>query len=451
MKRKGSWRTRFGFYWIAVGSAFGLGNIWRFPYVVGENGGGAFVLLYILLAIVIGSSFVIAELMLGKIQKKSVLQATIEISKSSKKPWYLAGRMCVWITTIVTAYYAVISGWVLHFLIQFLVALFAGEEVFSGSWRFLMENGWLQWALGSVHILIVMAVVGRGAQQGIEKWLNFVMPIFAICVLGLLYQSLSLPSTPQALRFLFYPDFTKLQMSSLLNALGHVFFTLSVGLGIMVTLGSHLREEDHAPTAGLRVALVDTITSLIAALVVFPLAFQASPAAITDSTLLFEILPPYFISQPGGIVFGFIFFVSLYVAALNVSLSLFESLVSNKVDAAVGKLDRTSAVWRVGIVILVIALVPALSSNILHNVRYAGRGVLENMDGIFINWILPGIAMFLIWGIRSSYSRKDLQKNFLSSETLESVVLLNPWLFILKWVAPFLILLGYALRIYDRL
>jgi neurotransmitter:Na+ symporter, NSS family len=197
----GAWRTRFGFYVVAIGSACGLGNLWRFPYVLGENGGGAFVLLYVLIAFILGAPLLIGELVLGKSLRESVIPATKTLEKKSQLPLRWAGRFAVLMSIVVLSYYSVIAGWVIHFIVQFALGLFSTKESIADGLSVLMGSGGLQWALTSVHLLIVLVVVGKGVQEGLERWISSIMPLFAILVSVLVYRSLSLPSTPDVLRF----------------------------------------------------------------------------------------------------------------------------------------------------------------------------------------------------------------------------------------------------------
>ncbi|MFM6928117.1 MAG: sodium-dependent transporter [Bdellovibrio sp.] len=448
MVKRGSWRTRFGFYLLAVGSACSLGNLWRFPYVVGENGGGAFILLYVFMALAIGAPMLIAELMLGKNTRRSVIVATAQMGQRSKPMFKWVGRLAVVMSLVVLSYYAVISGWVLHFMTQFFVSLFVDTEGAASKTNLaaLMSNGWLQLMLASAHLLITIVVVVKGVQEGLEKWISYMMPLFAVLVAVLLVKSFSLPSTPEVLRFLFYPDFSKLTLSSLNHALGHVFFTLSVGFGTMVTFGSYLREEDHVPTAGFRVALVDTLISLLAVVMIFPVAFQASNVPLTDPALMFEVLPRYLLGIPGGALFGLIFFVCLYMAALNASIGLLEVIVSNLVDRNKTML-RGRATWYSGLVALVLTVLPALSSSVLDNVRIGGRSLIESLDSLLINWLLPLVALGILWAFYKGTSEKEKETSFVDKQKFVSYSMYPHWIFILKWAAPAIIVVGFVLQI----
>jgi NSS family neurotransmitter:Na+ symporter len=443
--KRGAWRTRFGFYLLAIGSACSLGNLWRFPFVVGENGGGAFVLLYVFVILVVGMPLLIGELIFGKHTRKSVLVATQNISELNGKKYRWAGRFSVILSLVVLAYYSVISGWVLHFITQFLVASFTGE--FKVGISSLMGNGVLQWALASVHILITIFVVTRGVQDGLERWISSLMPVFAVLVVLLTIQTMSLPSSLEVIRFLFYPDFSKLTLSSLNHAIGHAFFTLSVGFGTMVTFGSYMNEQDHIPTMGFRVALVDTLVSVFAGLLVFPIAFQVMDRPLTDPALLFEVLPRFMGQIRGGYVFGLTFFLSLYLAALNASIGLLENILSNWLDFSQKKLVRSRAVWGVGAVILFLALFPALSESPLGNLKLGERSFIETLDRVLINWFLPLVALFLLFTIRKGVHPRELERNFVNKDHPASRSMYSHWVFVTRWLAPVIIILGMFLQI----
>jgi NSS family neurotransmitter:Na+ symporter len=446
MAKRGSWRTRFGFYLAAIGSACGLGNLWRFPYVVGENGGGAFVLLYVMFALLIGLPLLIGELMLGKSTHKSILAATHTLISDHSKKFIWIGRLSVFTSLVVLSYYAVISGWVLHFSTQFLVGLANPEMLMQkGRLDHLMSNGWLQMGLASVHLLLAIVVVIKGVQEGLERWIGAMMPVFSVLLLLLVIKSLSLDSSVQALRFLLYPDFSKLQLSSPLHAIGHVCFTLSVGFGTMVTFGSYLRDGDHIPTAGFRVTLIDTLLSLIAGLLLFPIVLQASNIPLTDPGLLFEALPRFLLQMPGGVAFGFAFFVCLYLAALGASIGLLEVIVSNVVDRT--KISRVAATWSSGLAALLLGVVPALSSSTFKSVRFEGKSLLEILDSFLINVLLPLIALGIAWAVRKGLRPNEQKKLFVDTDKIESVALYPHWEMVMKWVIPMMIGFAFFLQI----
>jgi len=460
MNRQG-WTTRFGFYLAAIGSACGLGNLWRFPYIVGDNGGGAFVLLYVLLCFVIGLPILIGELMLGKIQRKSVVQALKSLSANpsggSSSAGNRIGSNLQWIgylgltlSLVVLSYYAVISGWVLHFLMQFLME-FAGFSSDPGSISLsqLLNSGPLQVGLASVHLLVTMIIVMKGFTEGLERTVAVVMPIFAVLLFILFAQALSLPGVPQALRFLFYPDFSQLKSGALLHALGHVCFTLSVGFGVMVTFGSHLSNEVHVPGAAFRVMVVDTCLSLLSGLLVFSVALSASEVPISDPGLLFEALPRFIIGLKGGALFGIAFFLCLYLAALAASIGLLEGIVANMIEARVG--SRKSSAWLVGIIALIISIFPAISSNWLQDMKLFGKGILEFLDSFLINWYLPPVAIALAYVLVRRVNAMDIRQHFLQDDQPDTQTLYPYWQMILRYVAPAVMVIAVLLQVYGAI
>jgi NSS family neurotransmitter:Na+ symporter len=456
-RRRSLWGTRFGFYLAAVGSAFGLGNLWRFPYITVENGGGAFVLIYIVMALCVGLPLLIGELMLGKISRRSVISACYRLSHDesvSRKPrasgggaWMWTGRLAVVVCLLILSYYAVISGWVLHFLMQFFVSqLKTGAFDVEKSLSVLREHGGLQMALMSVHILITLVIVGKGVQEGIEKWVSFSMPAFVLLLFVLVMKSLSLPSAGDALRFMFYPDFTKLTLFSPLDAVGHVLFTLSIGFGTMVTFGSYLNETTKIPSAGFRITAMDTVISLFAGLLIFPLLIGAA-FTTTGPELLFQTLPRLLVDIDSGFVFGMAFFICLYLAALGASIGLLESVVANLLDFT--PLSRAQAAWATGGVACLLGIGPALSTSVLRDVSIHGHGLLEVLDGLLINGLLPISALGIAFLMMRKMKRERVKEEFLNDESEATEVLYSHWLFAVKWLAPTVIIVSLALAAFG--
>lgn len=447
MNHSSSWRTRFGFYLVAIGSAFSLGNLWRFPYVVGENGGGAFVLLYVFLCLIVGLPLLISELILGRITGSSVLMSMQKISPKNIQWAKWVGRFSVLLSVVVLSYYSVISGWVLHFITRFVFLGFS-ENPELLNLKTLTGNGWLQFLLASVHLLIVVFVLIKGIHEGLEKWISYVMPFFALMVVLLVIRTVFLPNNSDVFRFLFYPDFSKLSFASFNHAMGHVFFTLSVGFGTMITFGSYLRRDEHIPTAGYRLTLVDAVVSLVALLFVFPVAFQASGAPVTDPVLLFDVIPAYLSQINGGLFFGFFFFICLYFAALNATLGLFESVVANLIDLSnftKKKLHRAQATWLSGFLVLFMAAGPSLFSS------YYNKSLIEIMDSILINWILPLVVLGLCLAFNLYVPDEMKERNFVDRNKFVSYSMYSHWLIMIKYVVPTIILIGLFFQIFSKI
>lgn len=439
-----SWRSTLGFYLLAMGSALGLGNLWRLPFVMGENGGGAFFLFYILLAFLIGMPLLIAELMLGRHGGPSPLKITSELAKKTHKPFLIFGMLSVVLCIVVLSYYSVISGWVLHFLARFMANFVASQDI-ALSFEVLLENSWLQILLTSVHLILIVMVVSVGVQEGLEKWIRTIVPLFLIFVVLLLTQTLSLPSTSDVLRFLFYPDFSKMSWQTLNRALGHVFFTMSVGFGLIVSFGAFLKPEEHIPSVGFRISMIDIFVSVLAVLFVFPVAFQAADQVTsTNPILLFNVIPQFFQAMRGGTIYGIIFFLCLYLASLNASLALVESLIAN-IQTLKPSLGRRRAVWLIALTIFSITCFWVLIPSIFH--PDSGPAVLELLDNVAVNWILPVVALGFLLCFHEATSSQEKREMFVDRNKFVSVIMESHWLFVIRWLAPGLILLALFLQL----
>lgn len=438
-RRDTLWGTRFGFYLAAVGSALGLGNLWRFPFVTVENGGGAFVLLYVGFVLIVGLPVLIGELMLGKIARRGSIAAFRRLESDDEigeglPGTFGAGSFAALSCLLVLAYYAVVSGWVLHFLMQFAFGgiLSSGENIDS-SMRLLKDNGLLQLALASVHILISLVIVVKGVQEGIEKWVGNIMPVFVVLLGILVVKSLATGQATEALRFQFYPDFTKLTWHSPLHALGHAFFSLSVGMGTMMAFGSYLKPEAHIPSAGFRVAILDTVISLFAGLLIFPTIMGMS-LGTSGPEMLFRALPRLLQGIDSGWFFGVAFFVCLYLGALGASIGLLEALVANVTEAL--KVTREKAAWIVGTVTVIGALIPALSSSLLSEVTIQGHSLFLFWDTIVVNGLLPlGVLAFCL-ALSKKLKAAPAVREFVNDDSLVTQMLYSHWRFAIRVLIP---------------
>ena len=429
--------------------------------MVGENGGGAFVLLYVLLALIVGLPLLIGELLLGKSQRRSVVASLKNIvlfdsgakNRVDSKNFYKIGVACVLVTLVVLSYYAVVSGWVLHFLMRFLSEFFTSifSKIFGQSYipsdvsfARLMSNGPLQIGLASVHILLASIIVLKGIEEGLERTVAIVMPVFVILLFLLGIQAVSLPSFTEAMRFFFYPDFSRLTSSSVIHAIGHLCFTMSVGFGVMVTFGSHLADRVFIPAVGFRVMIVDTLLSIFSGVMVFAIALSASNVPLTDPGLLFSALPQFMLKFPGGIFFGVAFFLCFYLAALSASIGLLEVIVSNL--AEIKGWSRPKATLVAGSSILGISIFPAVSSTILLHVRPLGKGLLEFLDAILINWCLPILAVAVGWILVNRINSQKLKEYFIEETHPDSILLFPYWTMALKWMVPIVLIFALFLQ-----
>lgn len=453
--RRGIFGTRLGFYFAAIGSAFGLGSLWRFPYVVAENGGGAFVLLYAITLLMIGLPLLIGELTLGKFTRRSAISASRQLiahKHNELKSSFLLrlspvmALMSVIVCVFILAYYSVISGWVLHFFFQFAAAPFhENPSSIAQALTSLKNAGWLQILLMSVHLLLVVLVVVNDVEDGIEKVVGYIIPIFVGIVFVLMLRALQLETMPDGLRLFLYPDFTKLKISSLGAAIGQLCFTLSLGFATMITFGSYLKDDTLVGKTGFRVAGLDSLSALIAGLLIFPLMVGVSGNATVGPDLMFQTIPHFFLQLDSGIVFGFFFFLCLYLAALGASISILETIVANMKDTL--WFPRVRATWIAGGVTFLVGLIPALSSSVFKDFRIAGRSVLEFFDWGLINWVVPILALFMsqlvVYKVNANLKRAE----FGPDEDVTANILYFQWSIFMRWVVPPVILLGLFLQI----
>lgn len=450
--RRGAWSTRYAFYLATVGSAFSLGNLWRFPYVVSSNGGGAFVLLYILCALALGLPVIVAELMLGKAYKQSVIMATEQMSAESSSPWIRKTRIWASIGTlanfssiVLLSFYSVICGWVLFFLMKYISKIATDTEISHSLFSALMDNGWLQVGLMSVHLLITALVVSKGLKEGIEKLTAAIMPFFTALMIYLVFKSISLPGAVDAIRFLFYPDFSSFSKDTLLKVLGHVFFTLSVGMGTMVVFGSYLKDETYVPRAGFKVGILDVTVCLFSGFLIFPIIFSMNQTEYVGPALLFNSLPVLFEKIGLGRFFGLFFFLCLYLAVLGASIMLLETSVAHLIDKR--KFKRQNASWVMIGITFVLALPAALSSTALSGVTVFHKDILKFYDSLLIDTMLPlvvlGMALVAGWGM----SKKTKEAHFISENEMDSDKLFRNWNFLIRWVVPGVIIVAIVLSL----
>ena len=428
-----TWGTRFGFYLAAIGTAFGLGNLWRFPYVVSENGGGAFVLLYLLMVLLIGTPFLVGELLLGKTMRMSLLPLSLKYHDNSRASLFftITGWFAVGLSLVVFAYYAVLSGWVLYFFGSTVLILPT-----QSTFKTFVDHPILQISFAFVHLVVVATIVLRGFNNGMERWMRWIMPIFGVLLLFLIYQSLSLETASNALRFIFYPDFSKLNWASPAQAIGHTLFTLSLGFGTMITFGSYLRDKAFLPELGFRVTLMDSLISVSAGLMLFPIALMSTPQ-VHGPEMLFQVVPELMQKILWGKAMGALFFICLYIAALGACIGLLENIVSNLRF----RWPRHQAILVAVSCTLVMACLPLFFKDPFQMIRIG--------DHIIVNWFLPllalAISQFVVWRIE----KKNMSEAFLEGARPGMKSLYTQWYLLLKYGAVPIILIALILQVVD--
>lgn len=385
MASRGKWSSSIGFILAAAGSAIGIGNIWRFPYMTGKYGGAVFLFVYLIAVILLGMPVMIAEMAMGRFTGKNPVGAFKDIRP--KGPWKLVGYLGVLTGIMILSYYSLISGWTLGYFFKTLAGGLKNVDTAATPAIFdaFARNYWLQLFLLAIFIFITGFIVARGISGGIEKACKILMPLLFIIMVILLGRALTLPGAEKGLIFYLKPDFSQLTPWMIIDAMGQAFFSLSLGMGAMITYGSYLKKNEDIPVSSGWVAFLDTFTAVLAGFIIFPAlaAYGMSPAG--GHPLVFHILPVIFDRMPFGIIFGMLFFLLLGVAALASTISLLEVAVAYCVDEI--KWSRVKSVILAGVVSFLIGIPSILSYG---NVEFFRKLPLVNLSFFEM--------MDLVWG-----------------------------------------------------
>ncbi len=391
------WSSRWGFLLAAVGFAVGMGNIWRFPYQLGENGGSAFLILYLACALGIGLPLLITEITIGRRGKASASQSVVNVAAESSRSarWGLIGNLGIFCAFVILSYYTVLSGWTLDYFVKAATGAFEGADADATGAMFagLLANPWLLMFWNTmVHVLIIL-VIREGVQSGIERAVKILMPaLFGAIVIMVLYGIVA-GDMVTTLRFLLEPDFSKISFGTLMDAIGQAFFSIGIGMGSLIVFGAYMPKDFSIPRSATAVILMDTGVAVLAGFAIFPLVFQYGLNPDGGPGLIFQTLPLAFGQMPGGQLFGAIFFVLLITAALSSCIGLAEGVV-NWVDEHLdiprkrGVLYVTGAAWILGIASI-------LGFSVWKDVRllefipsYRGLDIFDTFDTLAANNLL---------------------------------------------------------------
>ena len=416
------WTNRWTYILATTGAAVGLGNIWKFPYIAGENGGGAFVLMYLLCILLLGLPILIAEVMLGRKGRANPVHAMLAQAKSAgvSKGWSFIGIMGVAAGIMILMYYSVVAGWSLEYVFQSATSSYMGKtptDVAAGFGVFAQDTT-RQLIWHTLFITVTACIVGLGVTRGIGNAVNILMPILFLLLLMLLWYAYKNGEFMRGLTFMFSADFSKLSSESLLTAMGHAFFTLSLGMGTIMVYGSYMPESQSIPGASVTVAFLDTLIALIAGMAIFPLVFASGLAPGSGPGLLFETLPIAFSDMWGGAFFGTGFFVLVSIAALSSSISLIEPGI-----AWLEKLGITRIAATMGLAFLcwIGGVASIFSSEVFDILDFITANIMLPLGGLLI-------AIFVGWRLGYTRVRKEV--------TGVNNGLFNIWFVILRFVTP---------------
>lgn len=439
---RGHFATKIGVILATAGSAIGLGNVWRFPYMAGQDGGAAFILIYIICIVVLGIPGMIGEFVIGRHSAANAARAYRNLSHGG--PWRFVGLMGVITSMIILGFYAVVAGWCLQYLVASVAGQLQGDAAYVSSYfqTFSAHPVYpVVWTV--VFILLTHMVVVRGVRGGIEKTSNFLMPALFVLLVVIVIASCSLPGAMRGIDFLFCPDFSKLTRSAMLDALGQSFFSLSLGTACLCTYASYFSRQTNLGAAAFKIAGIDTLVSILAGLMIFPAAFSVGVNPDSGPSLIFITLPNVFqqafSALPGvGYVVGILFYALLSLAALTSTISMHEIGTAYFYEEL--HISRKQGAWIETAACIVIGILCSLSMGAVDGLTVAGLPLLDACDYLTSNILMPlgalSTSIFLGWCVPRSVLRDELTNWGTLRATFFRV-----WLFGIRFVSPVCILL----------
>jgi neurotransmitter:Na+ symporter, NSS family len=435
-KQREHWGSHLGFILAAAGSAIGLGTLWKFPYVTGQNGGGIFVLIYIFCTFFIGVPIFIAELVLGRKAQRGAVGIFATLANNSTA-WKAVGWLGVASSFLIMSFYSILAGWGLNYVFMSLSQFYKGRtpQEISGVFDILASSADITIFWHLAFTALTAAVVYRGIRQGIEYWAKFMTIGLLFILIGMCLYAMTLEGFWQGARFIFYPDLSNFKPSAAIEALGLSFFTLSLGQGIMLTYGSYMRRNDDIPrTAGI-IGVMIVLVSLLAGLMIFPIIFTFGFTPEAGPGLVFKTLPVLFAKLPGALFISTAFFILFVFTALTSAVALIEVVAANFTDLL--GWSRQKAVLIVAISCFIFGIPSALSNTDTLFANWPaiyGKTFFETIDDLVSLWFLPigglMVAIFTGWFL----DKKISQEEFETGTTLRW--LWKPWMFFMRWVSP---------------
>ena len=403
MKQRETFGSRLGFLLLSAGCAIGIGNVWRFPYLVGQNGGGAFVLCYLVFLAIMGVPILSMEFAVGRASRKSPVKAYQELEKPGTK-WHLHGYVALIGNYVLMMFYTTVAGWMLYFFYGFLTGKFSGmnAEQVSGLFGDMLASPGINVFWMVVVVICGILVCSMGLQNGVER----ITKVMMLCLLGLMVvmsiHGLTLEGGMEGLKFYLLPDFNRMKEVGIgkviAAAMNQSFFTLSLGIGAMAIFGSYLDKSHSLLGESLNVAMLDTFVAVVAGLIIFPACFAFGVNPDSGPSLIFITLPNVFISMAGGRIWGTLFFIFMSFAAFSTVIAVFENIIA--CDMELLNIDRKKSAGLNLVLIILLSLPCALGYNLLADFQPLGPGtaVLDLEDFIVSNWLLPlGSLVYLLF------------------------------------------------------
>lgn len=433
MTKRAGFATRLGAVAAAVGSAVGLGNIWRFPFEAGQNGGGAFILVYIVCILIMGIPVILSEFIIGRSTHSNMKAALARLSPG--KRYYLFTYVCILGSFVVIGFYSVVCGWIIEYLYQAALGGLQGHtpEQYSSMFTALVSNPWRCVGWTVLFLLLNFMVMSRGIEKGIERVASVMMPLLFVILLVFCVNSLLLPGARKGLEFLFYPDFSELTMRGVLDAFGQAFLSLSIGISCLVTYSSYFSDDTSLTKDATTVAALDTLVAILSGVMIFPAVFSFGVEPTAGPRLIFEVLPGIFQQMTGGYFWALLFFLLVFFASLTSTISLSEIPITFMIEEH--RMSRPRAIMWTALFTFALAVLVALSFNVLDQVKILGKSIFDAMDYAASNifMLLGGLftAVYVGWIL----DRKVVHEQLTNGGRLKGAM--EPYLiFCLRYVAP---------------
>lgn len=431
--------TRFGAIATTVGSAVGLGNIWRFPYEAGIHGGGAFLICYLFFVFLIGVPVLCAEFCMGRGTRSNVFRAFKKLSPQGH--WYFLGYLGILASLMILSFYSVVAGWTVEYFINSLTGKLNFTSAQVGHDQFVnLTTGWrpLFWTI--VFLFCNFLILIGGVTKGIERAANILMPLLFLLLVAFCINSFTMPGLTAGLEYLFNPDFSQLSPSVILGALGQAFFSLSLGLGCMMTYASYFNNKNLLGRTAITTACLDSLVAILAGVVIFPAVFTFGITPSAGPTLVFEVLPHIFNQLPGGIIWSSLFFLLLFLASLTSTVSMSEISISYFCEEK--HLTRPKATLISSLISLAGGMLCALSFGVLSEFTIFGKNLFNLFDYVSSNIFLPIGGMFCSIFVGWYVNKKFVTDQFTDNNTIK-FRFLGVLVFFLKWICPIAIFLVF--------
>ena len=440
------WTSRLGFILAALGSAIGLGTLWKFPYVTGDNGGGIFIFFYLLFVLILGIPLFIGELILGRRAQRGAVGIFAHFSGESSG-WRAVGWLGVASSFLILSYYCIVAGWGLNYLMLSLNQMYEGHTAatISGIFDILYTSGDITLFWAFLFLLMTFAVIFQGVRKGIELWSRILTISLLVLLIALCLYSLTLDGFPKALHFLFQFDWHTIQLSGIIEALGLSLFTLSLAQGIILTYGSYLKSSEDLPKTALIIGLMVVVISMLTVLTIFPVIFTFDLAPQGGAGLIFQTMPLLFSSLPGSMILSTVFFTLFVFTALTSSIALLEVVVANLIDLY--HMSRKKAVLYSTLAAFIVGIPSALAGS--HDLfsqwlPMYGQNFFTTIDNLVSIWLLPigGLltALYIGWRVEKKIIHEEFHQG------TKMGYLFGLWFFLIRWVAPVAILLIFLQR-----